>query len=146
MRYKFDEISFRNEFINALKEIFANEYDTLQTEVEVIDNENQESTFPCCVVSVLNPLSNEIYDDSEGTFQKISVSINLDLYSKKLDNFSLSDSIIILSRIALNGLLYKFPNIIVSRNSNAPYRTDVLRRTLTFRMVYDIREKIIYSN
>lgn len=146
MRYKFDEISFRNQFIDALKEIFANEYDTLQTEVEVLDNENQKSTFPCCVVSIINPLSNGTYDDSEGSFQKITLSLNIDFYSKKLDNFSLTDSVIKLSQIALNGLLIKYPNIIITRNSNVPYRVDALRRTITGRMLYDVQNNIIYSN
>lgn len=146
MRYAFDEISLRNEFINALKDIFADEYDTLLTEVEVFSSENQNSTFPSCVVSILNPTSNERYDDSEGSFQTINFSVNLDLYSNKLDNYNLDDSVIILSQIAINGLLTKYSNLVVTRNNRVPFRTDVFRRTVTLRGVYNIQHKIIYSN
>jgi hypothetical protein len=146
VRYAFDEIQLRDEFISALKEVFADEYDTLKTEVEVIASENQDSSFPCCVVSLLNPLSNERYADNEGTFHKINVSLTLDLYSKKLDKYSFEDSIIKLSQIAISGLLDKYSNLVITRNNKVPYRTDVLRRNVTFRMTYDVQNKHIYSN
>lgn len=146
MRYEFDEIAFRNEFKSALKDVFADEYETLGTEVQVITNEYQKSTFPCCVVSILNPTSNTRYDDDEGSYHKINFSVNIDLYCKQLNGLTLEDSILKLSQIAINGLLKSYSNLTVTRNNRVPYSTDVFRKTITLRGVYDVKNKIIYSN
>jgi hypothetical protein len=143
---EFDEIAIRDEFISHIQEVFAKEYDLIGSEVEVAPRESQEATYPCCLVNVINPTSAERYADSGGTYNYINLSINCDLFSNKLDNFSLDDSIIKLSQILIKGVLEKYSNIVVTRNSGVPFRTDVLRRTVTFRFTYDHINKIIYSN
>lgn len=142
----FDEIAIRNEFIEHIKEVFNKQYDIIGSEVEVAPRESQDATFPCCLVNLIEPVSAENYADSGGTFQFVNFSLNCDLYSKELNNFSIDDSIIKLSNILINGILEKYSNLIVTRNSNVPFRTDTLRRTITFRCTYDSKNKIIYSN
>lgn len=144
--FDFDEISIRNEFISHIREIFAKEYDLIGEEVSVVEDENQEATFPCCVVKVLNPISDERYADSDGTYKFINFSLSCDVYSKILDGFSLEDSVIKLKQILIKGFLQKYSNFAVTRDNAVPYRTDTKRRNVTFRCTYDNINKIIYSN
>ena len=143
---EFDEIAIRNEFIAHIQEVFAKEYDLIGSEVEVAPRESQEATYPCCLVNLIEPVSAERYSDSDGTFNYINFSLNCDLYSNKINDFSLDDSIIKLSQILIKGILEKYSNLVVTRNNLVPFRTDILRRTVTFRCTYDNKNKIIYSN
>lgn len=143
---EFDEIALRDGYIEDIREIFNKEYNLLGQEVYVDSEFNQEASFPSCVVSILSPTSAERYADSSGTYQYINLSLNCDLYSQKLDNYSLEDSVIKLSQILIKGILEKYSNFIVARNSAVPFRVDTKRRTVTFRFTYDNKNKIIYSN
>ena len=143
---EFDEIAIRNYFINEIQEVFANEYDLIGTEVEVSAWERQETTFPCCIVSLINPIGVERYDDSRGSFRFVNFSLNCDLYSNELGEYSLEDSVIKLSQILIKGIIEKYGTFVVTRNSSVPFRTDVKRRNVTFRCTYDNVNKIIYSN
>ena len=78
---EFDEIALRNEFIEVLREGFANYYDLLKTEVQVESEEPQEASYPCCIVNFVNPISDQKYDDSNGSFRKIRFSLECDFYS-----------------------------------------------------------------
>ena len=143
---EFDEIALRDEFIEVMRENFANYYDLLKTEVYVDSSEPQEASFPCCIVNLVNPVSDQKYDDSNGTFRKIRFSLECDLYSKELDNFKLDDSIIKLSQLLIKIIITKYPTFVVTRNSAVPFRSDVKRRVVDFACTYDIKNKIIYSN
>lgn len=143
---EFNEIEIRNNFISDIIEVFEKEYDLIGTEVGVYSFVNQETTFPCCIVSLLNPISVEKYDDSEGSFRFVNFSLNCDLYSNELEDFNLEDSVIKLSQILIKGIIEKYGTFVVTRNSDVPFRTDVHRRTITFRCTYDNINKIIYSN
>ena len=143
---QFDEIELRNEFIDKIREGFANYYELLKTEVQVESEEPQQATFPCCLVSIVNPVSEQKYDDSKGSFQIIRFSLECDLYSNELEDYKLGDSIIKLSQILINIVLSNYQNFVVTRNSAVPYRTDVKRRVIDFACTYDTQNKIIYSN
>lgn len=143
---EFDEIALRNEFIEIIREGFTSYYDTLKTEVQVESEEPQETSFPCCIVNISNPVSDQKYDDSEGSFRKIRFSLECDLYSKELDDYKLGDSIIKLSQILIKIIITKYPTFVVTRNSAVPFRSDVKRRVVDFACTYDIENKIIYSN
>lgn len=143
---EFDEIALRNEFIEAIREGFAEEYDLLKTEVQVDSEEPQEPSFPFCLVSITNPVSDQKYDDSDGSYQIIRFSLECDLYSNALEGFSLNDSVIKLSQLLIKTIITKYPTFVVARNSIVPYRTDVKRRVIDFSCTYDIKNKIIYSN
>lgn len=145
---EFDEIELRNEFINDIREGFAEYYDLLKAEVQVESNNMQEVTFPCCLVKLVNPISDQKYDDSDGSYQKIRFSLECDLYSKELEYFSVEDSVIKLSQLLIKIIISKYPTFVVTRNSNIPYRakTDVKRRIVDFACTYDVKNKIIYSN
>lgn len=143
---EFDQIKIRNEFIDVIKAVFKEEYDTIGSEVDVYSYIPQEASFPCCIVSILNPVSTERYDDSDGSYRFVTFSVDCDLYSKQLDNFDLEDSIIKLSQILIKGLLSSYPNLVVTRNNALPYKTDAFRRAVSFRCVYDNKQNIIYSN
>ena len=143
---EFDEIAIRNEFMDCLREFFAEQYNLLKTEVEVTESESQEPSFPCVIVSILNPVSAERYSDSGGTYQFIDFSVNCECYSNGLDDFNLEDSVIKLSQLTITGILNKYKNFVVTRNNAVPFRADVKRRTVTLRGTYDNRNKIIYSN
>lgn len=142
----FDEIAVRNEFMSKISEIFANEYDLIGTEVSIISSIDQEASFPCCVVKIVNPVSNTKYDDSRGSFRKVKFSLECDLYSKELGKYSREDSVILLSQILIKGLINKYHTFVVTRNNSVPYRTDVKRRVVDFSCTYDVETKIIYSN
>lgn len=144
--FEFDEIALRNEFIDEIREGFANYYDLLKTEVQVESSEPQEASYPSCIVNIINPISNQRYDDSRGTFRIIRFSLECDLYSNELDDFKLDDSIIKLSQLLIKIIITKYPNFVVTRNSAVPFRTDVKRRVVDFACTYDIENKIIYSN
>lgn len=143
---EFDEIALRNEFIEVMRENFANYYDLLKTEVYVDSSEPQEASYPCCIVNLVNPVSDQKYDDSNGTFRKIRFYLECDLYSKELDDFKLDDSIIKLSQLLIKIIITKYPTFVVTRNSAVPFRSDVKRRVVDFACTYDIENKIIYSN
>lgn len=143
---EFDEIELRNEFIEIIREGFTSYYDTLKTEVQVKSEEPQEPSFPCCIVNLVNPISDQKYDDDRGSFRKIRFSLECKLSSNELDNFSLEDSIIILSRLLIKIIITKYPTFVVTRNSAVPFRSDVKRRVVDFACTYDIENKIIYSN
>lgn len=143
---RFNKIGLRNEFIDVIREGFANYYDLLKTEVQVESEEQQEASYPCCIVSIVNPISDQKYDDSSGSFRKVRLSLECDLCSKQLDDFSLGDSIDLLSEILIQTIITKYPNFVVTRNSLVPYRTDVKRLVVDFACTYDIENKIIYSN
>lgn len=143
---EFDEIAIRNEFIAHIQQVFANEYALIGCEVEVSPRESQNASFPCCLVNLIEPTSAEAYADSDGAFNYINFSLNCDLFSKEIEGFSLDDSIIKLSQILIKGILEKYSNLVVTRNSIVPFRSDTLRRTITFRCTYDNKNKIIYSN
>jgi hypothetical protein len=143
---EFDEIALRNEFIEVMREGFANYYDILKTEVQVESEEPQEASYPCCIVSLVNAVSNQKYDDSRGSFRKIRFSLECDLYSNELEDFKLGDSIIKLSQLLIKIIIEKYPTFVVTRNSAVPFRTDVKRRVVDFACTYDIENKIIYSN
>lgn len=143
---EFNEIELRDSFIKDIQEIYNQAYDVLASEVYVNKRFSQEASFPACVVSILEPTSAERYADSNGTYQFINLSLNCDLYSNELETFSLDDSVIKLSQILIKGILEKYRNFVVTRNSAVPFRTDVFRRNVTFRFTYDHINKIIYSN
>lgn len=143
---EFDEIAVRNEMIEVLRQGFADYNDILKTEVQIDSEEPQETSFPCCIVSVINPVSEQKYDDDCGSFRKIRFSLECDLYAKELGNFTLSDSISKLSQTLVKIIIQKYPTFIVTRNASMPYRTDVKRRIIDFSCVYDVEDKIIYSN
>ena len=143
---EFDEIALRDEFIEVMRENFANYYDLLKTEVYVDSSEPQEASYPCCIVNLVNPVSDQKYDDSNGTFRKIRFSLECDLYSKELDDFKLDDSIIKLSQLLIKIIITKYHTFVVTRNSAVPFRSDVKRRVVDFACTYDIENKIIYSN
>lgn len=143
---EFDEIALRNEFMDVVRDGFSDYYDILKTEVLVESSEPQQASYPCCIVSIVNPISDQKYDDSNGTFRKIRFSLECDLYSKALDDFKLDDSIVKLSQLLIKIIVTKYPTFVVTRNSSVPYRTDVKRRVVDFACTYDIGNKIIYSN
>ena len=143
---EFDEIALRNEFIEIIREGFTSYYDTLKTEVQVKSEEQQKTSLPCCIVNISNPVSDQKYDDSEGSFRKIRFSLECDLYSNELDDFNLGDSIIKLSQLLIKIIITKYPTFVVTRNSAVPFRSDVKRRVVDFACTYDIENKIIYSN
>ena len=143
---EFDEIALRNEFIEVMREGFANYYALLKTEVHVESEQPQEASFPCCIVRLVNPVSDQKYDDNRGSFRKIRFSLECDLYSNALEDFKLGDSIIKLSQLLIKIIITKYPTFVVTRNSAVPYRTDVKRRVVDFACTYDIENKIIYSN
>jgi hypothetical protein len=143
---EFDEIAIRNEFISHIEEVFSKEYDLIGGEVQVGPRESQNATFPCCLVNLIEPTSAEPYADSDGTFNYINFSLNCDLFTNQIEGFTLDDSIIKLSQILIKGILQKYSNLVVTRNSDVPFRSDVFRRTVTFRCTYDNKNKIIYSN
>ena len=143
---EFDEIGLRDSFIADIQEIYNEAYDLIGSEVYVDKKFNQEASFPCTIVNILEPTSAERYADSSGTYQYINLSLNCNIYSNELDNFSLEDSVIKLKQILIKGILTKYSNLIVTRDSDVPFRTDVLRRNVTFRFTYDNINKIIYSN
>lgn len=143
---EFDEIALRNEFMEVVRDGFSDYYDILKTEVQVESEEPQQASFPSCIVSIVNPISNQKYDDSDGTFRKIRFSLECDLYSKELEDFKLDDSIVKLSQLLIKIIVTKYPTFVVTRNSSVPYRTDVKRRVVDFACTYDIENKIIYSN
>ena len=143
---EFDEIALRNEFIEVMRNGFADYYDLLKTEVQVESEQPQEASFPCCIVRLVNPVSDQKYDDNRGSFRKIRFSLECDLYSNELEDFKLGDSIIKLSQLLIKIIITKYPTFVVTRNSAVPYRTDVKRRVVDFACTYDIENKIIYSN
>lgn len=143
---EFDEIALRNEFIEVLREGFASNYELLKSELQISGEFLQEASFPCCLVSIINPISDQKYDDSNGSYQLIRFSLECDLYSNKLENYSLTDSITKLSQLLIKIIISKYPTFVVTRNSIAPFRTDVKRRVIDFACTYDIKNKIIYSN
>ena len=143
---EFDESALRDEFIEIMREGFANYYDLLKTEVQVESEEPQEPSFPCCIVNLFNPISDKKYDDSNGSFRKIRFSLECDLYSNELEDFKLGDSIIKLSQLLIKIIITKYPTFVVTRNSAVPFRSDVKRRVVDFACTYDIENKIIYSN
>lgn len=143
---EFDEIALRNEFIEVIREGFADYYDLLKTEVQVESEEPQEASYPCCIVSLVNPVADQKYDDSSGSFKFSRFSLECDLYSKALDDFKLGDSIIKLSQLLIKTIVTKYPTFVVTRNSAVPFRTDVKRRVVDFACTYDIKNKIIYSS
>ena len=143
---EFDEIELRNEFIETIREGFAEYYDLLKTEVQIESEEPQEASFPCCIVNLVNTISDQKYDDSRGSFRKIRFSLECDLYSNELDDFKLGDSIIKLSQLLIKIIITKYPTFVVTRNSAVPFRTDVKRRVVDCACTYDIENKIIYSN
>lgn len=143
---EFDVLSIRDTFKNDIQEIFSNAYDTLQNEVDVITFNEQETTYPCCLVDVLNPISAERYNDNDSTFNYIDLSLNCELYSKSLNDYNNKDAVIKLSQILINGLLTKYPTLVVTRNDNAPFRDDVSRRVVSFRCTYDNDKNRVYSN
>ena len=98
------------------------------------------------IVSVINPTSNTKYVDNESTYNKINLSINCEIVSKKLDNYTLEDSIIILKDILIGGVLQKISTLSVTRDNNVPYRTDAKRRIVTFGCVYDTINNKFYLN
>jgi hypothetical protein len=143
---EFDEIALRNEFIDTIRDGFADYYDLLNTEVQVESQEPQEASYPCCLVSLVNPVSQQQYDDSNGSFQIIRFSLECDLYSNLIEGFNLGDSIIKLSQLLIKIIITKYPNFVVTRNSAVPFRTDIKRRVVDFACTYDVKNKIIYSN
>lgn len=143
---EFDEIELRNEFINTIREGFSKYSEILGSEVQVESEEPQEVSFPCCIVFIENPVSDQKYDDDRGSFRKIRFSLQCDLYSKELKNMKLGDSIAKLSQLLIKIIITKYPNFVVTRNSLVPFRTDVKRRVIDFACTYDIENKIIYSN
>jgi hypothetical protein len=143
---EFNEIELRDSFIKDIQEIYNQAYDMLGSEVYVDKRFSQEASFPACVVNILEPTSAERYADSNGTYQFINLSLNCNLYSNELENFSLDDSVIVLSQILIKGILTKYSNFVVTRNSDVPFRSDVFRRNVTFIFTYDHINKIIYSN
>lgn len=146
MKILFNEIQVRDFFIDFIKEVYNENYDILNTEVSVIPSENQEPSFPSVIVSVINPTSNTKYVDNESTYNKINLSINCEIVSKKLDNYTLEDSIIILKDILIGGVLQKISTLSVTRDNNVPYRTDAKRRIVTFGCVYDTINNKFYLN
>ena len=143
---EFDKIALRDFFIGEIQEIFAKEYDLIETEVETIKSENQEASFPCCVVKILNPVSAERYADSSGTYNYIDLSLDCNIFSNELSNYDLEDSVEKLSQILIKGITKKYSNFVVTRDTEVPFRTDVKRKNVTFRFTYDNVNKIIYSN
>ena len=111
---EFDEIALRNEFIEVMREGFANYYDLLKTEVKSSE-EPQEASYPCCIVNLVNPISDQKYDDSNGSFRKIRFSLECDLYSNELDDFKLGDSIIKLSQLLIKIIITKYPTFVVTK-------------------------------
>lgn len=143
---QFDERAIRNAFMSDIKAIFDNANNTIKESVSVLSSNYQPATFPCCVVKILNPVSDTKYDDTNGTYRKIRLSLSCDLYSKELDDYSLEDSVIILSQILIKGFIQKYGTFTVTRNNDVPYRSDVARRNVVFICTYDVEENIIYSN
>ena len=143
---EFDEIELRNEFMNTIREGFASYYELLGTEVQVESEEPQEASFPCCIVKIVDPVSQQRYDDSSGSFQIIRFSLECDLYSNMLEGYTLGDSVTKLSQLLIKTIISKYPNFVVTRNSQVPFRTDIKRRVVDFACTYDIKNKIIYSN
>lgn len=143
---EFDEIALRNEFITTIREGFAQHYDKLKAEVFVDSSEPQEPSFPCCIVNLVNPIADQKYDDSDGSFKKIRLSLECSIFSQELEDYKLDDSIIILSQLLIKIIISKYPTFIVTRNSGVPYRIDTKRRVVDFACTYDIQNKIIYSN
>jgi hypothetical protein len=129
-----------------MREGFANYYDLLKTEVQVEREEPQQASYPCCIVNLVNPISDQKYDDSRGSFKKIRFSLECDLYSKEIGDYKLGDSVIKLSQLLIKIIISKYPTFVVTRNTAVPYRTDVKRRVVDFACTYDIENKIIYSN
>lgn len=143
---EFDEIELRDEFIDIIRNGFAEIYDVIKTDVYVDSEETQSSSFPCCFVNIISPISNRKYDDDRGTYRMISFSLECDLYTKALDGYSLSDSVIKLSQALIKIVVSKYPNFIVTRATNVPFKTDTKRRIIDFACTYDVEKKIIYSN
>ena len=143
---EFDEIELRNEFINTIREGFAEYYDLLGAEVQVESEEPQEATFPCCIAKLVNPISDQKYDNSSGSYQIIRFSLECDLYSNRIADYTATDSITKLSQLLIKIIISKYPTFVVTRNSQVPFRVDIKRRVVDFACTYDIKNKIIYSN
>lgn len=143
---EFDEIELRNEFIETIRNGFAEYYDLLGVEVQVESEEPQEASFPCCITRIVSPVSDKKYDDSEGSFKIIRLSLECDLFSDKIADYSATDSVTKLSQMLIQIILSKYHNFVVTRNNAVPFRTDVKRRVVDFACTYDIKNKIIYSN
>lgn len=142
----FDEIALRNEFISVIRKGFAEKINLLGTNVVVDTSEKQQPTFPCCFVNILNPLSDRRYQDTESSFNIITLSLQCELFTNELKEFTLDDSIIKLSQILIEIITNNYSNLVVSRNVAVPFRTDIKRRVVNFSFVYDIVNKNIYSN
>ncbi len=142
----FEEIAFRNQFKKCIEEIFAENYDTINSAVEVFTENDQEPTYPCCLISILNPLSADRHSDSDGTYNFIDFTLNCELYSMQLDDYSKKDAIIKLSQILINGILSKFGTFSVTRNQDVPFQSNVARRVVSFAGTLDTNKNIIYNN
>ena len=143
---EFDEIELRNEFIETIRNGFAEYYDLLGVEVQVESEEPQEASFPCCITKIVNPISDKRYDDGDSSFNVIRFSLECDLFSDGIADYSATDSVTKLSQMLIQIILSKYKNFVVTRNNAVPFRTDVKRRVVDFACTYDIKNKIIYSN
>lgn len=142
----FDEIALRDEFISVIRKGFADKFNLLKTNVIVDTSEKQHPTFPSCFVNILNPLSDRRYEDTEGTFNTISLSLQCELFTNELKDFTLDDSIIKLSQILIEIITTNYSNLVITRNTSVPFRTDIKRRVINFSFVYDAINNMIYSN
>ena len=146
MSIKFNEIQVRDFYIDIIKKVFNENYDIINTEVSVIPSEQQEPSFPSVLVSIVNPTSNTRYADNESNYEKLNLSINCEIVSQKLDNYTLEDSILILKDILIGGVLDKISTLSVTRDNNVPYRADAKRRIVTFSTIYDTIDNKYYTN
>lgn len=145
--YIFDELALRNAFIGDIKSIYNKYYDYLKCEVDVIASNSQQPSYPCVVVSLINPRSAERYDDNDGSYRFVDVSLDCEINTKELQDYSLEDSVIVLKQLLQGELTNKYKTLVVTRDSDAPsVIDDTKRRIVTFRFTYDNKNKVIYSN
>ena len=115
---EFDEIELRNEFIETIRNGFAEYYDLLGVEVQVESEEPQEASFPCCITKIVNPISDKRYDDGDNSFNVIRFSLECDLFSDAIDDYSATDSVAKLSQMLINIILSKYKEWQAQRFTN----------------------------
>lgn len=141
----FKTTDFRNMFKQDIENIFADYYDEINTEIQVIYDNEQEMTFPCCYIEILNPISADRYNDGSDNYNYRDFSLSCELYSKDTD-INRKDAVLNYADILINEILKKYTTFSVTQNQPLPYKTDVARRVVRFTGTVDTKNKRLYNN
>jgi hypothetical protein len=142
----FNELSLRDEFVDYIQNYFNEKKDEIRSDFYVYKTNKQATTFPCCTVKILSPVSANGYGDSDGEYNKVAFSVEFNLYTKGHADFSAEDSLSILSSYLLSGITSKYSPLKVSANAEIPYKTNTKRKNIVLYGIYDVLDNIIYSN